>query len=1274
MRNNKNKGFTLVELLVVIAILAILATVSVVGYTSYIKNAEISNDQNLAGQLNQFSAAINADHTSDFHNTAITPENVWAVTNEIRELGGLDEIVPSALKYGHLYFRFDKDEDGNYVGGEYVFVEDKDIKNSGLHFVLRAFGLVPNERPGFFEGNDGNLYFLIDTAGSNLAEAVRGFYTFDFLAEEDDTWAKFQEIVADAAAEGHTNISTALENTVFATAEGSKWIPGKESYDLVFHVDENVTLSEGTPTINIEVNNGVATPIVVPKNVIQLEVGSLVLNADVSTLTNAPVVFEAPAKELGDVINADFPYTFVDGNGATCKVEDAHIETSSGESIKVKISNYLKDFDIKVIGAENKVYNSVVEDVFTYAEDGTTKTGITTNNLNSAYIVWDGVTFSLALDTADYEFYFSDSTKPLSSKKINWELVSLNAPEGVTLTDADKACVVFDEETATFTLSKDAATGLYPNITSITVKGTVAHVADDVTATSHTFTINLPRVTEAAFKFGGNSVTNNAVDVLWGIKADNTYMNSYDLELVSTADNDGLSALTYDTVMTVTHTWAADKTVVDNFNYTFNDVFTEITDEDHTATDSDKAKTITMTVNVGGYQKFTFTINVNHSQFLFEKAATGFNFVGIEGAKITLADLFKQVNADATYEDVKLNVYYVPQSGQSHSINNLDTNYRLETSAEAAALDGVYGTAQSIGTDGTIDFALINNELPAEIILVVTVDGVRASENLKLSVINATNVREYADTGYTRTESVTTTYSNNSETAAKNSRKTVTTIYTLSNAGDDQLLSYMTMKKVETYVAATDDNGATYYYKDTPNSTTITNELKSNIVLFGDIAMSGDVNFLTIPAGKTFYGNTFDFDIKAGRRTEEGIIYLKGTIRDVRVLGSVYGSFAGTVFDDCGSSAICANGTNSYIYNCYIANTRSPLRTSGTTIVEDSTFFGGRYSNIDITGGTLTIRGKVTTVQQKYSADNQSNVIGIGISAWFNDGKKTVVVEDTATFKQYNFMSEDIASSLPALSYSGMPLVYMDQLFEALFTNTYSAYHFYTYETNEDGTYKLDNNNNNNKIVKDTYVHAGIAALDKYMLDYEVTQTKVESGICSGKYKMKVKVTTAVADDEQFIIHCPANTYDFALTEDQSDYTAKNVSQVTVTGAQLKAGVYFVTRSKSLNLTSNAMTYGFLITNENYETLVVSGLENYETAEYDYDMGTAFTAASSFLDQFHGRGIHYNHMLVPVHTADRDNDEHNTMLEEYLEIVANNYYTPEEYFFNSQGTLSNYSN
>lgn len=53
MKNTNKKGFTLVELLVVIAILAILATVAVVGYTSFTKKAEISADQQAVVQMNK---------------------------------------------------------------------------------------------------------------------------------------------------------------------------------------------------------------------------------------------------------------------------------------------------------------------------------------------------------------------------------------------------------------------------------------------------------------------------------------------------------------------------------------------------------------------------------------------------------------------------------------------------------------------------------------------------------------------------------------------------------------------------------------------------------------------------------------------------------------------------------------------------------------------------------------------------------------------------------------------------------------------------------------------------------------------------------------------------------------------------------------------------------------------------------------------------------------------------------------------------------------------
>ena len=58
----KTKGFTLVELLVVIAILAILATVSVVGYTTYINNANQSKAVQELTQIRDYAMAYDLTH------------------------------------------------------------------------------------------------------------------------------------------------------------------------------------------------------------------------------------------------------------------------------------------------------------------------------------------------------------------------------------------------------------------------------------------------------------------------------------------------------------------------------------------------------------------------------------------------------------------------------------------------------------------------------------------------------------------------------------------------------------------------------------------------------------------------------------------------------------------------------------------------------------------------------------------------------------------------------------------------------------------------------------------------------------------------------------------------------------------------------------------------------------------------------------------------------------------------------------------------------------
>ena len=79
------------------------------------------------------------------------------------------------------------------------------------------------------------------------------------------------------------------------------------------------------------------------------------------------------------------------------------------------------------------------------------------------------------------------------------------------------------------------------------------------------------------------------------------------------------------------------------------------------------------------------------------------------------------------------------------------------------------------------------------------------------------------------------------------------------------------------------------------------------------------------------------------------------------------------------------------------------------------------------------------------------------------------------------------------------------------------------------------------------------------------------------------------------------DTYQKAL--DEEDQTkVEFTGTLTVTGAQLKAGVDFVTKSASLSFTSGSLTYEFLVMSDNYETLLVTGAKNYDNTVYDYNL------------------------------------------------------------------------
>ena len=162
MRNNKNKGFTLVELLVVIAILAILATVSVVGYTSFIERADVSTDEQLAAQLNNFLVAVKADSNGPFYGEDITEDNIWEVTQYILHDSGLEgKLVPNSAKHGyHFYF--------DLTDGKYMVLKDNKAlaENSGIdkiiNLAMKAYAAGEDlHAPGNCFTVD-NRYFLVD--------------------------------------------------------------------------------------------------------------------------------------------------------------------------------------------------------------------------------------------------------------------------------------------------------------------------------------------------------------------------------------------------------------------------------------------------------------------------------------------------------------------------------------------------------------------------------------------------------------------------------------------------------------------------------------------------------------------------------------------------------------------------------------------------------------------------------------------------------------------------------------------------------------------------------------------------------------------------------------------------------------------------------------------------------------------------------------------------------------------------------------------------------
>ncbi len=599
MNRTNKKGFTLVELLVVIAILAILATVSVVGYTAFIERATVSNDENVTAQLNQFLTAMKADSTGDFYNQTVTEENVWQVVDTaLKQNGGISELEPQSLEYGYHYF-FDIDDQ------KFIVLKEKDagITTSGFKAV-GGFGLsivaAGEGKPGFFkysikdaEGNTvQHTIFLVDTKGSSLAIAVRGFYTFAGIEPKEGktVWETFTDALYDS--QKQQDNTDYANKTIFVTENGNKTTDDTTE-------KTNAVVHEGVTSITTDKDDGTKVDfskiekIDIPKSV--EAIGNDFLNDfgnDLAEGKKPEVTTTKTAEELANTI--------------------AKSNDGADKTIEVKITDGNTTIEIKITIKSNK--NSVTDE-----NDQTIAEGSFENLANKVelsvvevpdkikvvdgvvYIAWDYALNSENKIKFNFKATGEKANLPASYDKVVWGGNGENGNE-FDFSNVDRTV----ETTVTVSLQKTNSEDPSGYTTLASASATVKFV----------------------YLTGGNVKINNSDK----FELENEDQNGGNTDFVITLDNlsqniTGIENITLDTSFVLSTD--STKLAIDGAKFNLNGV-------------KDLYDATKVSAKVGGYLDLDFYVKVyskSNLTFVATALAEQIKYIGDDNA-ITIGDLF----------------------------------------------------------------------------------------------------------------------------------------------------------------------------------------------------------------------------------------------------------------------------------------------------------------------------------------------------------------------------------------------------------------------------------------------------------------------------------------------------------------------------------------------------------------------------------------------------------------------------------------------------------
>ena len=353
MKNTK-KGFTLVELLVVIAILAILATVAVVGYTSFTEKAEKSADQQGVAQMN---TVLNAAQVSDSlvveGNDALTAINIFKV---LVENGYNDELVAYYEKYGFGYI-----------------VED------GKALIV----LVENGKVAYPEGNEDKTYKEFFKSVENSDELLDAFDTGYVLLKTDAVFSEPISIQNDLTIVGNNKILDEAHLTYDSSANSTINVNGATEDITVTMSGVTIENTEDTYARGLNLGNNTGKVTLVLEDV-TLESYYYALNLTSSNAGGVEIIVRNStikgwaAVNVWSKVNATFENCTIIGDSVTSNPADtfaaivingtSDLGTSHADGSKLTFKNCT----IETVSDADNMFHVSVETEATVAFEGCT--------------------------------------------------------------------------------------------------------------------------------------------------------------------------------------------------------------------------------------------------------------------------------------------------------------------------------------------------------------------------------------------------------------------------------------------------------------------------------------------------------------------------------------------------------------------------------------------------------------------------------------------------------------------------------------------------------------------------------------------------------------------------------------------------------------------------------------------------------------------------------------------------------------------------------------